>query len=212
MCWCFGDPVQRQKREKTAVLWHMQSDVLITWIGMITTTPPIPERNKLKGLHWKSPLLFFSRNASFYCHTMLSDSVVFVHNPLSLLEISTCFMWHLLPWSRAASASQCHGHDKTLTETRQIRKDGEWVMCVFSLFADGGPFSMSCCTSLTMLHNEYVNTKMARKNPDGSLPSLLRFSIWCSKCCSALIIFCLKSDVNCFFNFLFVVDTGYQWH
>lgn len=52
-----------------------------------------------------------------------------------------------------------------------------------------------------MLHNEYVSTPKCPKRPDCSLPSLLRFSIWCSKCCCALIICSLKSDVSCFFFF-----------
>lgn len=168
MCWCFGDPVQRQKKRKAAVLWHMQSDVLITWIGMITTTPPIPERNKLKGLHWKSPhFFFFSFQGTPHLVVIpccISASVVFVRNSLPVFEISACFIWHLLTWGRAASVPQCHDCDKTQTHKRLIRKDGVWVMCVFSLFADGRPHSMSWCTSLTRLHNECVDAKMPPKN------------------------------------------------
>ena len=42
---------------------------------------------------------------------------------------------------------------------------------------------------------------MAAKTPDCSLPSLLRFSIWCSKCCWALIICCLKKWCQLRFQF-----------
>lgn len=35
-------------------------------------------------------------------------------------------------------------------------------MCVFSLFADRGPFSMSYCMSLSVPHNECVHIEMDR--------------------------------------------------
>lgn len=159
-------PCAEAKKRKAAVLWHMQSDVLITRIGMITTTPPIPERNKLKGLHWKSPHFFFFQGKPHLVviPCCISASVVFVHNSHPVFEICACFIRHLLTWGRAASVPQRHNCDKTQTHKRLIRKDGVWVMCVFSLFADGRPRSMSWCTSLTRLHNECVDAKMPPKN------------------------------------------------
>lgn len=94
----------------------------------------------------------------------ISASVVFVHNSHPVFEICACFIRHLLTWGRAASVPQRHDCDKTQTHKRLIRKDGVWVMCVFSLFADGRPRSMSWCTSLTRLHNECVDAKMPPKN------------------------------------------------
>lgn len=53
----------------------------------------------------------------------ISASVVSVRNSL---EISTCFMWRLLTWSRLASVAQCHDYEKPAQKKDRLGKDGEY--------------------------------------------------------------------------------------
>lgn len=107
----------------------MQSDVLITWIRMIATTPPIPEWNKLKGLHWKSPHLF-QRNASF-CYIVLHICICGF-----CLELT----WILLSFRVAVINTEQVGASvaqwKTCTEKKTQPIGSEYSVCVCSLFAD----------------------------------------------------------------------------
>lgn len=77
---------QKEKKRKTAVLWHMQSDVLITRIGMITASPSHLRMKQINGVNTESYFAFFFSflfSKGFSCLVVKpSASGVFLHKSL----------------------------------------------------------------------------------------------------------------------------------
>lgn len=157
MLWRPCAEAKREREKSSSSLAH--AEWCFNYLNWNDNHPSHPGMKQIKRVILKvTSFCFFSKKPHFVViPCCISAAAVFVHNSLSMFEISTCFMWRSRTWGRAASVPRCHDCDKTQTHKRLIRKDAVWVICVFSLFADGGPRSTSCCTSLAMLHNEYVS-------------------------------------------------------
>lgn len=178
MCWCFGDPVQRQKKEENS--------------------------SSLAHAEWCFNYLNWNDN-QHPSHPWMKQIKRLTHRVTSFFLKGKPHIAYLPQFNLFRTHSECwhfYWFHEVFTDMKQWIK--KWVIWE-SICLQTKNVCMSRSTSLTVLNNEYTS------KPFCSLPSLLRFSIWCSKCCSALIIYCLKSDVHHFFNFQQVVDMSYRW-